>query len=75
MKNRIECNLKTFPKHKLSLYEEGQCRGIIEVDDGVDTVIKEFLTTGSPFDDIKLKRQVKKICEMFEPTKITVVSK
>lgn len=66
--------MKSFPKHKVSLFEDNECRGIMEVDCGVSTA-KEFISTGSPFDDIRVKRMLSKAAELFEPTKITVVGK
>lgn len=74
MSQSIEINLKSFPKHKVRLLENGVFTSQMEVDCGWE-LSKEIISTGSVFDDIRMKKMLGKVKDLFEPTKITIVGK
>lgn len=71
---RVHINLKSFPKHKITLFENESNVGNMEVDDG-RLVVNEFINTQNVFEDIKIKRMVSKALELFEPEQINIVEK
>ena len=71
---RVHINLKSFPKHKVTLYQGDSNIGGMEIDDG-KSVVNEFINTGNVFEDIKIKRMVGKAIELFEPEQINIVEK
>lgn len=74
MKNEIEINLLSFPKHKAKLFDNNKLKAEIEIDCGW-SFANELLSTGSVFEDIKIKRTLKSVEKLFEPTKITIKAK
>ena len=74
MSERIVANLKTYPKHKVSLYNGSALQGTIDVECGISTV-KEMLPQGTVFENLRMERMLNKMVELFEPERIEVVGK
>lgn len=74
MSERIVANLKTYPKHKVSLYNGDALQGTIDVKCGISTV-KEMLPQGTVFENLRMERMLNKAVELFEPERIEVIGK
>lgn len=72
--NKIEINMKTFPKHKIKLFNDNELRDVVEVDCGI-SAFNELIDCGNPFEDIRMKRMCKRISELFEVQAITIIGK
>lgn len=74
MSERIVANLRTYPLHKVSLFNGDALQGTIEVECGIST-IKEMLPQGTVFENIRMERMLNKMVQLFEPEKIEVIGK
>ena len=74
MSERIVANLRTYPLHKVSLYNGNALQGTIDVECGISTV-KEMLPQGTVFENIRMERMLNKMVELFEPERIEVIGK